>query len=43
MIFEGPDFVRIDKELIEGFEKTTPANVGHFLTEGFCDTAIRPV
>ncbi|MFD1361317.1 RraA family protein [Lentibacillus salinarum] len=43
MIKIGSDFPRVDNALIEGFKKTTPATVGHYLRTGFCDPGIKPV
>lgn len=43
MIYEGPDFKRIKKELIDGYSKTTPSTIGHFIEKGFCDPSIKPV
>ncbi|WP_127579405.1 RraA family protein [Paenibacillus koleovorans] len=43
MIHVGPDFKRVDPDLIAGYRKTNPATVGHVREDGFADTAIRPV
>lgn len=43
MIFEGADFKRVSSELIEKYEQTAPATIGHFVEKGFCDPQIKPV
>lgn len=43
MIDVGPDFPRVNAELIDAFRRTTPATVGHVLDHGFTDPCIRPV
>lgn len=42
-IFVGPEFTRVDPDLIDAYRSTTPATVGHFRNFGFADPAIRPV
>ncbi len=43
MIDVGPDFARVNAELIDAYRLTAPANVGHVLDHGFADPCIRPV
>lgn len=43
MIQVGPDFARVDADLVDAYRRTTPATVGHVLDHGFADPSIRPV
>lgn len=43
MIQIGEDFKRVDEELIEKYNKTTPATIGHVIEKGFTDPGIKPV
>lgn len=43
MIHIGQNFSRVEKELIEGFSKVSPATLGHHLEKEVCSPDIRPV
>lgn len=43
MIHIGPDFPRVNAQLIEDYRKVGTATLGHVLEEEICDPAIRPI